>query len=67
MRRFTVSLLVLATVFVAISVLDYAESSHPRRAVLWVALAFVALFGAWLSFRATRDEASPRAQNRSSR
>jgi hypothetical protein len=67
MRRFTVILLVFASVFAAMSVLDYAESSHPRRAVLWVGLAFVALIGAWLSFRATRDEASPRAQNRSSR
>jgi hypothetical protein len=54
MRRFTVTLLVLATVFAAISVLDYAESSHPRRAVLWVALAAVSLYGAWLSTRAAR-------------
>ena len=67
MRRFTVILLLFATVFAAIGVLDYVESSHPRRAVLWVALVFVALFGAWLSFRATRDEASPHARNRSSR
>ena len=61
MRRFTVILLVFATVFAAISVLDYAESSHPRRAVLWVAFAIVALFGAWLSYMATR------ARTRSSR
>jgi hypothetical protein len=53
MRRFTVILLVLATVFAAISVLDYAESSHPRRAVLWVALAVVSLFGAWLSTKSS--------------
>jgi hypothetical protein len=62
MRRFTVILLVLATVFAAISVLDYEVSSHPRRAVLWVALAVVSLFGAWLSTRAARHGVSSRSR-----
>jgi uncharacterized membrane protein YfcA len=62
MRRITVTLLVLATVFAAISVLGYAESAHPRRAVLWVALSVVSLLGAWLSTRAARHRVSPRSR-----
>jgi uncharacterized membrane protein YfcA len=65
MRRIRVVLLLLAAVFAGISVLGYAEGSHPRRAVLWVALAVVSLFGAWLSTRAERHGVSPRSHTES--
>jgi presenilin-like A22 family membrane protease len=62
MRRITVILLVLTTVFAAISVYGFAEMIHPRRAVLWVALAVVSLFAAGLSTRADRHGVSPRSR-----
>jgi hypothetical protein len=66
MRRITVVLLALATLFAAVSVYGFAEI-HPRRAALWVVLAVISLFGAWLSTRAARHGVSARSHTGSSR
>jgi hypothetical protein len=56
MRVFTVTCLLVAGLFVALSAYEFAEI-HPRRGALWVALAGISLAGAWLSIAAAHHEA----------
>ena len=57
MRAFTVTALLAAFLFVAVSAYQFAEI-HPRRGALWVALALISLTGAWLSVAARHHEAA---------
>jgi uncharacterized membrane protein len=56
MRALSVALLVVAGVFIAVAVYWFVVV-HPRRGILFVALAVAVLVGAWFSIRAARQSA----------